>query len=90
MALGTTISAQNTFQPQVYCAQGANIEIIGTGVMTISLQFLGTDGNFYDTGDKFTQQGLYYFIAAPGYYRLGCKTGDYTSGNLTVNIQAGF
>lgn len=88
MALGTTISAQNTFTSQIYCPQGGNIEIIGTGVMTISLQYLATDGNWYDTGDKFTVAGLYSFYAAPCMFRIGCKTGDYTSGNLTVNITA--
>ena len=92
----TTISAQNTFTSNFDVELGALITISGTFVATISLQKLLTDGSTYvDVTDNngavitFTAGGTYKLEGTGSkiVYRLGVKTGNYTSGTVNLEMQ---
>ena len=72
---------------------GIIIEIIGAGTATFTLQFaFSPDGPWNDTGQTYGSGGptnTSYNDGQDGqiiYYRLGIKTGDYTSGNFNATL----
>ncbi len=71
------------------------INISGTWVGNITLQYsVGSVGDWVDQGSNWTSNTTNYqfndgFDNQIIYYRLGFETGNYTSGQATVSIQAG-
>ena len=56
--------------------------------MTLTLQYrLQDEVDTWNDADSETVNGRYYFEGGGDYWRVGCKTGDYTVGNRTVRIQ---
>ncbi len=88
MAIVTkAISAENTFSDAVRCRGYFNISIYGTFSATITVQRSFDDGSTWLDVDDFTAAsesvGLEAEIAK---YRIGVKTGNYTSGTVNVRI----
>jgi len=99
LAAGTTlavesatkdITAQNQFTDsiRVHAVGIVIIEDTGSISATFTLQIKPDDGsNWVDTGDTFTAEGAWSFDSVAGVqYRIGVKTGDFTSGTATVYI----
>jgi hypothetical protein len=64
------------------------VRVSGTWVGTVSLQRSEDGGTtWYDTGDTWTSNGVYSFTDYSNqYYRVGVKTGGYTSGTVGLWI----
>ena len=81
------ISAQNTFTDGYRLEGGFNVSISGAFVATVTVQRSPDNTNWFDV-NSFNAP-----IEVSGsdpeflYYRVGVKTGDYTSG--TVNVRLG-
>jgi len=83
------ITAQNEFTSAIRIAKVGIVAVEDTSSIsaTISLQ-VKPDGSssWIDTGDTFDAEGAWSFDAAGEQYRVGVKTGDFTSGTATLYI----
>ena len=87
-----TIIAQNTFTPPVQAAYGSDIalSISGTFVATVTPQ-RSLDGGvtWGDMDTVYTAPIEANLIATEGcIYRIGVKTGNFTSGSVVVKVRA--
>jgi hypothetical protein len=81
-----TISAQNTFTDGVLTEGYFNISISGTFSATVFVQRSTDNTNWFDV-DSFTAPVEQYgFDPEYMYYRIGVKTGGYTSGSIVCRI----
>lgn len=90
------ISGANVFTSEIKVtgsdtARRFGLIIEGTWVATVTLQFaFSADGPWTDTSPQYTtNQNIAYDDGQDGqviYYRIGIKTGDYTSGTATVTL----
>lgn len=94
------VTAQNTFTSPsikvtgVGSARDLAITVTGTWVATVTLQqSIGVDGNWADLSSYTTNQAALPFNDGLDnqivYYRIGVKTGGYTSGTATCQISYG-
>lgn len=82
-----TITAQNTFTTAMNIQGQFTISISGTYVATITLQRLLKDGVTWVDVDSWTSDTEENGISVVNMqYRLGVKTGDFTSGSVSVGI----
>lgn len=85
-AITRTISAQNTFSDAVLIIGDFNLSISGTFAATVTVQ-RSTDGTVWRDVDNWTapteEVG---YDPMKNFYRAGIKTGNYTSGSATVQI----
>ena len=81
------ISAQNTFTDAVRFSGDFNISISGTFSATVSVQPSPDGTNWFDVNTYTAPIEGTGFDPEFIYYRIGVKTGDYTSG--TVNVRLG-
>lgn len=94
--VSSSISAQNTFTDSirvtgVTSSRTFTVDISGTWVATVSLQrSIGDEGNWEDTGTTYTANTVTTFADGLDnqivYYRLGVKTGNYTSGTVVASL----
>lgn len=85
-ATTTTISAQNTFTDPVLIIGDFNLSISGTFVATVTAQ-RSTDGTVWRDVDTWTAPAEDVgYDPMKMYYRAGVKTGDYTSGSVTIQL----
>lgn len=82
------ITAQNTFSDGLYIEEGFNLSISGTFVATVTVQRSFDQGSTWRDVDTFTAP-----IETAGFdpepvvvYRAGVKTGDFTSGTVSIRI----
>lgn len=89
------IAAQNTFTSNIECtgvgeARRFAISISGVWVATVTLQrSVGVAGNWVDVTSFTTNQAITYADALDNqlvFYRIGIKTGGYTSGTATCTL----
>lgn len=95
-AVTSSIAAQNTFTDSirvtgVTSSRTFTVNISGTWVATISLQrSIGDENNWEDTGTVYTGNTVVTFADGLDnqiiYYRLGIKTGNYTSGTAVCSL----
>ena len=82
------ITAQNTFSDRISVKGNFSISIAGTFVATVTVQRSFDAGSSWADVDTFTAP-----IETIGFdpigvnYRIGVKTGDFTSGTVTVTIR---
>lgn len=91
-----SIAAQNTFTDSVRVtgvgsSRTFTVNISGTWVATVSLQrSIGNEDNWEDTGTTYTANTVVTFSDGLDnqivYYRLGVKTGGYTSGTVVASL----
>lgn len=85
------VTAQNQFTESLIM-DGPGVVVIddtGSMVMTVSLQVSTDDSTWVDTGDTWTAEGVDTLADGCGlYFRLGVKTGGFTSGTATVHLVA--
>ena len=84
-----SVTAENQFSDPLYVRpqELGTVTITGTFVGTITLQFrLGNTSDWVDRDSK-TSGGRWYFQGGGDEWRIGCKTGDYTSGTAVCRIQ---
>lgn len=82
------IDAENTFSDGLYTDDAFNLSISGTFVATITVQRSFDQGSTWRDVETFTSPIETYGID-PGptvAYRAGVKTGDYTSGTVSIRI----
>ena len=83
------ITAENQFTDAIRVKNVGIVVVDDTSSIaaTITLQ-VKPDGSstWIDTGDTFTTEGAWSFDAAGEQYRVGVKTGGFTSGTATVYI----
>jgi hypothetical protein len=97
--VGETITAENTFSNGIVVTgvgtnRSFNISVVGTFTATVTLQrSVGDTGVWEDTPTTYTvatseafSDGLDNQIVA---YRIGVKTGDYTSGSIGASLSYG-
>jgi hypothetical protein len=81
-----TITAENTFSTGVLTEGYFNVSISGTFVATVFLQ-RSTDNTTWMDVDSFTTPlEQYGFDPEFMYYRIGVKTGGFTSGTIVCRI----
>ena len=82
------ISAQNTFSDGIYTEGGFNLSISGTFVATVTVQRSFDAGSTWRDVDTFTAPIETYGVDPEPVvvYRAGVKTGDYTSGTVSIRI----
>lgn len=80
------ITAQNTFTDKLQVIGHFNLSISGTWSATVTVQ-RSWDGTVWLDVDTFTSnyEGVG-FEAEEIYYRVGVKTGDFTSGTVALRI----
>ncbi len=85
-----TITAENQFSGYVApeADEDGSVTVIGTGSMTITLQVLPDGETVPIDVDSVTAAGRYTFAATRERHRIGCKTGDFTSGTMRVLLHA--
>jgi len=91
-----SIAAENTFSNSIKSAgqrsgeQDIAVSISGTFVATVTPQRSLDDGaTFVDLDTTYTAAAEINIVPARGVlYRIGVKTGDYTSGTIEVGIRA--
>jgi len=84
-----TISAQNTFCTALRLLNGGNfnISISGTWAGTVTLQRSFDGTNWFDVDSWTANIQATAYDPEPGVsYRLGIKTGNYTSGDAAVRV----
>lgn len=81
------ISAQNTFSTAVRIGKEFNVSISGTFVATVTAQRSYDNVTWYDVDTWTAPSEDVGFEPEYIWYRIGVKTGNYTSG--TVNIRIG-
>jgi hypothetical protein len=93
--VSASIAAQNTFTDPVKIEGSAVVELSGTWSATVSVQRRTDETNWRDVTDNngtavtFSGNGQYTFTepCRDAEYRVGIKTGNYTSGTLVAEIQ---
>lgn len=80
------ITAQNTFTDKIQVIGHFNLSISGTWAATVTVQRSWDGTNWFDV-DTFTSnyEGVG-FDAEEVYYRVGVKTGEFTSGTVAVRL----
>ncbi len=81
------ITAQNQFSEGLFVEFRGFVTLTGTWVATITLQLKLQGTSIWIDIDSVTSNGRYYFEAGRDMWRIGCKTGGYTSGTCTAKIQ---
>ena len=84
------LTAENTFTDEFIPKPGEWVfSIRGTFVATVSVQRSLDDGVTYSDLEQFTSavEGVGRRIIAGERFRIGIKTGDYTSGTVTVEAK---
>ena len=82
------VTAQNTFSDGIYTEGGFNLSISGTFVATVTVQRSFDQGSTWRDVETFTAPIETYGID-PGptvAYRAGVKTGEFTSGTVSIRI----
>lgn len=84
-----TITDENQFTEEIFIEKGrqGTVTITGTFSATLTLQCRLINTTSWIDIDTITEGPRYYFEAGEDYWRIGCKTDDYTSGSATVRIQ---
>ena len=81
-----TLYAQNTFTDAVHIIGDFNLSISGTFVATVTVQ-RSTDGTVWRDVVAFTTESeVVRYDPMKNFYRAGIKTGGYTSGSATIQI----
>lgn len=81
-----TISAQNTFTDAIHIIGDFNLSISGTFSATVTVQ-RSTDGVTWRDVDTFIVPSEEVgYDPMKNYYRGGVKTGAYTSGSVTIQL----
>ena len=82
------ITAQNTFtDPLSLTSKAFNLSVSGTFVATVSLQRSHDGGaNWHDVVQLTEPDELGGFEPVGSLYRVGVKTGDFTSGTINVRL----
>jgi hypothetical protein len=83
-----SIDAENTFSDGLYTEGGFNFSLSGTFVATVTVQRSFDQGATWRDVESFTSP-IETFGTDPGptvAYRAGVKTGDYTSGTVSIRI----
>lgn len=85
-AVTASITAQNTFTDKIQVIGHFNLSISGTWAATVTVQRSWDGTNWFDV-DTFTSnyEGVG-FDAEEIWYRVGVKTGDFTSGTVVVRL----
>ena len=83
-----TITAENLFTDSVTLAGYFNLSISGTWVATVTVQRSFDSGDTWHDVDTFTDNIQEYGLEPERgiYYRIGIKTGDFTSGSCVVRL----
>jgi hypothetical protein len=81
-----SISAENTFTDSASLEGYFNISISGTFVATVTVQRSYDNSNWFDVDSFTSSTESVGFDPEYSYYRIGVKTGDYTSGTVDVRI----
>lgn len=84
-----TVSAEDTFTDPLNIKGPGYIRVTDTSSMsmTLSLQSSDDDGTSWITEDTFSAEGTYEIENGLGLaWRIGCASGDYTSGTADVKI----
>ncbi|RWO57053.1 hypothetical protein [Mesorhizobium sp.] len=84
------ITAQNTFTPAVFVQAGDpfDVSVSGTFVATVTLQ-RSKDGTNWRDADTITSPSEWTGESGSAWwFRIGVKTGNYTSGTVTVELYA--
>lgn len=81
-----SITAQNTFTDKIQVIGHFNLSISGTWAATVTVQRSWNGTDWFDV-DTFTSnyEGVG-FDAEEVYYRVGVKTGEFTSGTVAVRL----
>jgi hypothetical protein len=95
-SLTVTADGGSNQTPWISAKSGAIVIISGTFTATITLQRRNSDGTIVDVTNNsaavttFTAAGTYTLNPnfVQGDYRLNCKSGAFTSGPLTMSIEA--
>lgn len=84
-----SIGAQNTFTNEIFIPKGeqGTVTITGTFDLTLTLQCRLINSSTWIDVDSVTAGPRYYFEGGNDYWRIGCKTGEYSSGTAEVRIQ---
>jgi hypothetical protein len=81
-----TISAADSFTDAVHIIGDFNLSISGTFVATVTVQ-RSTDGTVWRDVDTFNAPSEEVgYDPMKNYYRAGIKTGAYTSGSATIQL----
>lgn len=82
------VSAENTFSDGIYTQGGFNLSLSGTFVATVTVQRSFDQGSTWRDVDTFTAPIETYGTDPEPVvvYRAGVKTGDYTSGTVSIRI----
>jgi hypothetical protein len=82
------ITAQNTFSDGIYTEGGFNLSISGTFVATVTVQRSFDAGSTWRDVDTFTAPVETYGVDPEPVvaYRAGVKTGEFTSGTVSIRI----
>lgn len=81
-----TLSAQNTFTDSIYIIGNFNLSISGTFSATVTVQRSTDDTNWRDVDTFVAPAEQVGYDPIKGYYRAGIKTGGYTSGSATIQM----
>lgn len=81
-----SLSAQNTFSEVLNLAGYFDLSISGTFVATITVQRSFDNVNWFDVDTFNAPIETYGFNPSQCYYRVGVKTGNYTSGTIVVSL----
>lgn len=82
------VTAQNTFSDGIYTEGGFNLSISGTFVATVTVQRSFDQGSTWRDVETFTAP-IETYGTDPGptvAYRAGVKTGEFTSGTVSIRI----
>jgi len=92
-----TITAQNTFTDPIFIKKGGRVRLSGTFTATVSLQIRDVDNSTWaDVTDNsgnlvaWTTSGVFTInppFGLVGEFRVGIKTGGYTSGTIVVTLE---
>lgn len=81
-----SISAQNTFSSSLNLVGHFNLSISGTFVATVTVQRSFDNTNWFDVDTFTSPTETYGFDPSQCYYRVGVKTGNYSSGTVVVTL----
>ena len=82
-------SEENVFTEEIFIEKGkqGTVTITGTFDATLTLQCRLVNTTDWIDVDTVTEGPRYYFEGGNDYWRFGCKTGDFTSGDAEIRIQ---
>lgn len=81
-----TFTAANTWTDPILIANEGVLHLVGTGVMTFSLQVMLPNGE-WDTVKTVTEAGRSTFSGSGDAWRVGVASGAYTSGEMYVMLK---